>query len=119
MTGIDLGTYHVRVVLDDGDGFLAVWNTGRRYTHGTGSWHPLTAASVPPHWKSEDELAEAVEYAYSDDGNAGCDCNMRMSLDRAHQRPEQDDYLCGETLVITSLTLIRPDGTERALEVRR
>ena len=117
MSGVDLGTYHVRVVLANGEGFIQTWNTGRRYTHGTTSWQPLSAKPILPMWASEDDVADAVEWSFSD-GNSSCDCNKRLYLDYAHQR-EPGDYECGEELAIASLTLIRPDGTERELEVRR
>ena len=118
MSGHDLGTYHVRVVFTDGSGFLMEMGTGARYTNGRGGCHPLDATRIQPTWKSEDALAETVEYLFIE-GNYSCDCNRRLFLADAHQQPRPADPPCGETLQLSSLTLIRPDGTERALEVQR
>jgi len=115
MNGRDLGTYHVRVELRDGRGWISQWNTGRRYSHGSGHDHPLAAHPILPSWSDEDDLAQTVEYIYTE-GNFSCDCNKRLFLARAYQQDEPDeDDECGDTLIIERLTLIRPDGSERVI----
>lgn len=112
----DLGTYHVRVEFEDGNGFLMDWKTGARYTGGADGCSPLNAARIGPTWESEDDLAGTIQYMFTD-GNYSCDCNKRLFLARAHQQDEPDDLDCGDTLTINRLTLIRPDGSEREIEV--
>lgn len=113
---LDLGTYYVRVEFAAGDGFIMRWDTGRRYTDGAGDCSPLTAKAIAPGWESEEDLALAIEFMFSE-GNYSCDCNKRLFLDRAHQRPEQEEFQCGETMRIKALILIRPDGSELPLEI--
>lgn len=111
MSGYDLGTYHVRVKFKDGRGFIMRWNTGRRYTHGMNDVTKLDAGLIPPHWKSEDDLFGTIRYIFID-GNYSCDCNLAMFLANAEQEPDPD-LDCGGTIVVDTLTAIRPDGTEQ------
>lgn len=110
----DLGTYYVRVIFEDGRGYIEEWDTGHRYTRGTGGWSPLDADPISPSWEDEADLIAGILYQYLD-GNYSCDCNKRDFLARAYQQPEPTENPCGETLLLRSLTLIRPDRSEELL----
>ena len=110
----DLGTYHVKVELINGDGFIMEYKTGMRFSHGSGGVHPLNATPIPPTWESEDHLISTTVFMFTE-GNYACECNLKAFLDRAHQRDEQD-YECGcggvNPLGPLQMTLIRPDASE-------
>lgn len=66
-----------------------------------------------------------MRYMFTE-GNYACDCNRRMFLDQAAQKyleteedeeDGEDPYPCGQTLILESLTVIRPDGSEIALDL--
>lgn len=113
---VDLGTYHLRVIFTDGSGYIEQWRTGRRYSHGRGEVSPLHARLIQPTWSSEDDLLHSMEWAYTE-GNYSCDCNRILNLAHAHQRPEPDDVECGDSIILATLTAIRPDGSEVELKV--
>lgn len=111
--GKDLGTYHIRVELWDGRGWIAKWPTGARYTNGSGSCHPLTAFRIEPTWDSEDDMIGTMLFQFQEN-NWSCDCNRVLDLARAEQREDPDNgnvCLGGPTLRIKRFTIIRPDGT--------
>jgi hypothetical protein len=111
-TGKDLGTYHVRVELEDGRGWIQEWTTGRRFVGGSDSWHPLDASSIPPQWSTEDEVISAITGMFFD-GNYACDCNKKLFL--AYSKGKKDVVtICGDTLKIKMLSVICPDGRIRA-----
>lgn len=107
----DLGTYHVRVMFTNGAGYLHAIHTGRRYTHGNGCVHPLTAHSIAPPFANEQELFDAFTHQFLE-GNYSCDCNRRTFLDQATGVTASIEHPCGHTLTLQSLTAIRPDGSE-------
>jgi hypothetical protein len=111
--GRDLGTYHIRVILKDGRGFIQRWNTGIRYTRGTVEEKPLGAIRIMPPYNSEEELFRCVKHMFTD-GGFSCDCNKTLFLCRAYglEEPEEDEPQCGDTMQIESLTAIKPDGSE-------
>ena len=115
--GRDLGSYHVRVELADGRGFIYEWGTGPRYV-GKGGRHgcvPLGSSRMAPAWDSEEELAKTVEYMFTE-GSYSCDCNLLDFLDYAAGRePGDKEHPCGETCELKRLTLLRPDGTEKVI----
>jgi hypothetical protein len=113
MINHDLGTYHFRVVFDNNDGFIQEVHTGSRYTYGRNNTHPLTAERIGPTWNSESEMFQTMLFSFQE-GNYSCDCNRKSFLDDAHQREDQN-YDCGDTLVIKEITAIRPDGSLCAL----
>lgn len=107
----DLGTYFVKIVFEDGDGFIYEWNTGARFVGGgTETISPLESTHIKPSWENEDDLIRTIEYQFLE-GNYSCDCNKRAFLDQAHQR-EDKDYECGDVLSIKEMTIITPDGRE-------
>ena len=110
----DLGTYHVRVELEDGRGWISKWNTGRRYTGGTQDESPLDAGPMLPVWSCEEDLFNSMLFIFTE-GNYSCDCNKTLFLARAYQQDEPDDPPCGDTMTLARLTAIRPDGTEKIL----
>jgi len=109
----DLGTYHVRVEFEDGQGFIYKWGTGRRYMYGRGPCSPLGATTIKPGWVDEQDLFKSIVFIFTD-GNYSCDCNKRAFLARANQEdePERDADICGDTILLKRLTAIRPDGSE-------
>jgi hypothetical protein len=111
--GKDLGTYHVRVELVGGDGWIQEWDTGARYINGSGNCHPLDAMRIQPGWDDEHDLLRTIRWMFTE-GNYGCDCNRKLFLDRAHQQEgdESWEYPCGDTMMIERITVIRPDGSE-------
>ena len=109
----DLGTYHVRVELADGRGWIQEYNTGARYTHGNGQSHPLNAYRMNPVWEDENGLISTIVFHFIEN-NGSCDCNKKICLAKAYQQDEYDDE-CGDTMPIKRLTLIRPDGSEKVL----
>jgi len=110
--GKDLGTYHVRVILKDGRGFIMKWNTGGRYTHGSHSCHPLHAQWITPTYENEEDLVEGVAYMFLE-GNFNCAENIEDFLADAHQvdRPNNGCHDCSDAK-FTSITVIRPDRSE-------
>lgn len=109
----DLGTWHVRVVLADGRGFIAKHNTGARYTGGTQDVSPLDAQRIPPPFASVDDVLETIEFMYTE-GNYSCDCNKALTLARSQQK-EDPDVECGDTMQLRSLIAIAPNGEEHDL----
>lgn len=110
----DLGTYHLRVELTDGRGWIDTWNTGARYTRGTQDHSPLDASRIPPFYADEADVFTGMVFMYTE-GNYSCDCNRTLFWCRSQQLAEPDDPPCGETMVLARLTAIRPDGTEAVL----
>jgi hypothetical protein len=116
MSGVDLGTWFVRVVLRDGRGFITKWETGARFLPGApwdGSTVGLKATRQAPAWASEAELLASIEYQFMA-GGFSCDCNLRSFLDDVAMvdDDERPEYPCGNLLEIATLDAIRPDGTE-------
>lgn len=107
----DMGTYHVRIELKNGDGWIAEWRTGWRLTHGTADTSPLSAQWIAPTYEDEDDLVRNAVFMH-EQGNYSCDCNKRLFLASAHQRDEPEDNPCGDTMPIARITVIRPDRTE-------
>ena len=116
MDGIDLGTYHVRVKLSDGSGFIYTWDTGARYFYGSGGIYPLDAYRLEPSWHDEADLLETIEYMFTE-GNYSCDCNLRLFVARAN-RALEEDFPCGDELDLVELTVITPKGEEITRSVR-
>jgi hypothetical protein len=107
----DLGTYHLRVELEDGRGWIQMWETGIRYMGRTDNLATLDALRMPPVWDSEKDLISTMLYTYLD-GNYSCDCNKLLFLARANRQPEPEDPPCGDTLLVKRLTALRPDASE-------
>ena len=107
--GRDLGTYHVRVELSAGGGWIALWTTAGHYTCGTLDCKPLTAQWIPPIWDTEEEVLDGIRYQYLE-GNESCDCNKLMSLARSLQQADLIETPCGDTVTIQRLTVRCPDG---------
>ena len=112
--GIDLGTYHVRVELENGEGFIESWPTGGRFIGG-GAYNilPLTATWEAPLYDDEQDLLSSIEFMFYD-GNYACDCNKGLSIAQSKQLPDPC-VPCGDTLKIKRLTIYRPDGSETLL----
>lgn len=89
----DIGTYFLRVELENGEGWIETWNTGWRYTDGTAGVTKLDATPIPPTWDNERDLFEAMEYMLTE-GNSSCDCNKRLSLARAKHEDDSRDFEC-------------------------
>jgi hypothetical protein len=106
----DLGTYFLRVELENGQGWIETIHTGWRYTHGDSEITKLDADPISPTYESEDDLIHCTLYQYLQ-GNFSCDCNKKLFLARAAQEP-MGDHPCGNTLPIQKMTLIRPNRTE-------
>lgn len=109
----DLGTYHVRAVFEDGRGFIMRWPTGMRFSHGTIEFSPLDATLIPPTWESEEDLFGTILFMFTE-GNYDCDCNLGDFLARAAGEDDVD-LPCGNTIRLSRLSVIRPDGTEECL----
>jgi hypothetical protein len=109
--GKDLGTYHLRVELEDGRGWIETWNTGHRYTDGMQEATKLDASLIRPIWDAEEGVLEAMLFMYMD-GNYSCDCNKLLFLARSQQQPDPEENPCGDSLVVKRLTAIRPDASE-------
>jgi hypothetical protein len=109
----DIGTYHVRVELEDGRGWIQRYNTGARYTHGRGLNSPLTASRMNPVWETEEDLIGTIVFHFIEN-NGSCDCNKKQCLADAEQAEEWDDE-CGDTMPVKRLTLIRPEGSEETI----
>ena len=107
----DLGTYHIKVELKNERGFYYRWNTGCYYTGGSSSSSPIDANRISPGWEDEEELIQSIVYTFTE-GNYSCDCNLKPFIADAYQEEHEDDYLCGDTIELERLTLIRPDGSE-------
>jgi hypothetical protein len=106
----DLGTYHLRVEFTDGSGYIQQVSTGNRFCNGMDSTHPLNADHISPTWDDETEMVNTMLYMYTD-GSYACDCNRKLFLAQANQRPELD-AACGDELKLKKITVIRPDMTE-------
>lgn len=109
----DLGTYYLKVMFEDGRGYIEKYNTGRRYYDGRNDCHPLDAKSIDPVWTCEEDLIHGMTFNYIE-GNFSCDCNRKMLLAHAAQKECEDDN-CGHDIKLKSLTIIRPDGSEQII----
>jgi len=107
----DLGTYHVKVVFEDGRGFILEWGTGRRYTSETDGVFPLDASMITPPFEDEEQVLNSILFIFTD-GNYSCDCNKLNFIERAYRQPETEDPACGNTIKLSSLIIIAPDGRE-------
>ena len=112
--GKDLGTYHLRIELKDGRGWIQEWRTGARYTHGSGLWTKLDASRIEPRWDDEDDLFSTMVYMYTE-GNYSCDCNKSLFWLRSQQMDEENELDCGDTMELLRLTAIKPMGGEQVL----
>lgn len=114
----DLGTYYVRVEFKNGDGFIYRWDTGARYTRGLHNCSPLNALRTEPNWENADDVEHSIWYLFTE-GNYCCDCNRQLLLDYAHQTqlPDEWEPSCGETIELLRLTMIRPDGSEKIIDL--
>lgn len=110
--GKDLGTYHVKVVFESGEGFIYKWPTGGGFA---GEICRLEIAWNKPVWEDEEDLLHSIHWAFTE-GNYSCDCNLKSFLDQSEQL-DSDEYSCGDTLVIASLIVVRPDGSEIVLNL--
>ena len=118
----DLGTYHLKVELMDGQGWIQEWETGARYMKGSviastiiSSCHPLDASRIDPPYKDEQDLFESMCFMYLE-GNYSCDCNKALHLARANREEDPKyGFKCGSTIKLKRLTVIRPDGTEKVI----
>jgi hypothetical protein len=110
----DLGTYHVRVELEDGRGWIDRWNTAARFSKGTEHCAPLEAVRLAPVFESEEHLIGTIVFNFFD-GNGSCDCNKKLALAAAYNLGDAWDEECGDTMPIAKLTLIRPDGSEKTI----
>lgn len=111
--GKDLGTYHLKVEFENGDGYIQTWETGARYTLGTRDWQPLVSLRIEPTWTDEEDLFSTMEFIYTD-GSYSCDCNKGDFLARSKQQSDPD-LKCGNTLKLKRLTAIRPSGEEKII----
>lgn len=107
----DFGTYHLRIELENSQGWIEEWNTSWRYTHGSGSVTKLDASKIEPPWENEKDLFSTMKYMYLE-GNFSCDCNKSIFLAAAYQQGEPEEIVCGDTMPVKRLTAIRPDMTE-------
>lgn len=112
--GKDLGTYHLRVELEDGRGWIDRLNTGARYINGSVEHAPLNASRLAPIYESEAHLFENMVFMYTE-GNYACDCNKLLFWCRAHRQAEPEEVICGDMMTLKRLTAIRPDGSEVVL----
>jgi len=110
----DLGTYHLKVELVDGRGWIETWNTGWRYTQGTDGYRPLDATPIPPTYEDEKAIFFNMMWMYID-GNYSCDCNKALFLAYSQQQDPPWNTPCGDTMTLKRLTAIRPDRTEKVL----
>lgn len=106
--GKDLGTYHVRVTLQDGRRFISKWETGARFSHGRGHDSPVEASFIQPTWDDEGDLLAGVLYMFTQ-GNYSCDCNLESFYANATQA-EAKDFPCGRTLRARKLEILRPNA---------
>ena len=110
----DLGTYHVKVELNNGDGFIMKWETGIRYTDGWESSHPLTAELISPAYEDEEGLKDTIRYMFLH-GDFAYAYNIELFLDQAHQRNCDSTSACSNKYKIIRMTLIKPDATEEVI----
>lgn len=110
--GKDLGTYHAKVKLSNGKGFIAVCNTGRRYCGGSPGFHPIDADFISPGQENEAELVGEIVHYYTD-GNGGYSSSLALLLSYAYPAEDIEELYCGAvTLEPVEIWIIRPDGTE-------
>lgn len=112
----DLGTYHVKVLFKNCQGFIYKYATGMRFCGGIGDIHPLNADSMPPVWVSEEELIHCIIFMFME-GDYSCDCNKKDFLLQTYHLSPDIDTKCGdsEELQIESLTLIKPDEASKLI----
>lgn len=121
VSGVDLGTWHVRVVLSDGRGFITRWGTGSRFYADVpwdGDTCGLNGTRHPPAWSDDEELLSTIQFMFLGGGNYSCDCNLLAFLDDVAMVPPEQriDHRCAHDLTIATLDAIRPDGSEVRLK---
>ena len=89
--GRDLGPYHVRAEFANARGFAREWGM----------------------CSDEADMIRSIVWLYAD-GDWSCDCNRKHFIAEAYCEPDPK-VPCGDTLQLTRLTLIRPDGTEKVI----
>lgn len=108
----DLGTYHVKVFLNDGRGFLEKWDTGGWYGGGSGDIAPLNARRFCSPYSDEADLIYRIVYQFTE-GSSSCECSLKGQLDKAARcYDSQRSYGCGDDLRVQKLILVRPDSSE-------
>ena len=106
--GRDLGTYHVRVELSNGRGFISKWATGLRFCRGSNGFSPIDAERIVPAWEDAQDLMDSIVFYYVD-GNGGC--NLSLFLQDAYPSEDiEDDDDC--SLTVAAMTIIDPSGQE-------
>ncbi len=112
---VDMGTYHIKVEFENERGFICKIETGHRYSHGTARVSPIDATLIKPTYESEQDIIDGQVFMWTE-GNFSCDCNLRGFIADAYHY-EQKDHECGDELIISRMTLIRPDATEQVIYV--
>lgn len=108
--GKDLGTFHVKVLLNNGEGFIHKEETGGRYTKGKYGEYPLDSSWIKPTYNNKEDMVNNIIFMFTE-GNFSCDCNLADFLADSKQE-ERIDLKCGKTLKVRELILIKPDGSE-------
>ena len=109
--GRDLGTYHVKLELADGRGFIVPWSTGARYTGGTACAHPLEGRRIAPPINSEYEVIDQIAYHYGRWGNGLLPDNLVQDYLSAYPGLARtaDVYAMPP---VQRITVIKPSGEE-------
>ena len=91
-----LGEYRVRVKVADGREYTHVWPSGA---------------------DSEEKQVKEILQSYTG-GSFSCDCIRKIFLGIAagiHKGLPSESYSCGNTIVLDTITLLCPDGTEEVI----
>lgn len=104
--GKDLGSYFIKVELENERGFISKIDTGHGFTKGSFDCSPIDASPITPTWTNEEELIDSMLYMWLE-GNSSCDCNVRLMVSMAYQE-EKGSFCCGENLTIKKLPFIKP-----------
>jgi hypothetical protein len=107
--GKDLGTYHVRVELSNGRGFISKWSTGLGFCRGSNGFSPIDAERIVPPWEDSQDVIDSIVFYYVD-GNGGC--NLSLFLQDAYPSEDIEDDDDDGNLTVTALTIIDPAGVE-------
>lgn len=111
----DLGTYYLRVELEDGRGWYDTWDTHGRWVDGRLGSAPLESKYIPPYYTSADDVERSMLWQYLE-GNYSCDCNKTLFYNRAYGIETDEEHVeCSDNMILKRLTMIRPSGKEKVI----
>lgn len=111
----DLGTFYLKVELEDGRGWIDTWETGGRWYDMRHDHAKIDAGWIKPTYRTRQEVLDSMLWMYLN-GNYNCDCNKTLFYSRAYDiEIDEENIGCGDTMVLKRLTAVLPGGKEKII----